>query len=120
MICFLEIPKEAFGVSYPDYDVAKLSREICRRQGWQLAGVRFYTGVPDKQDNPSWNHFWIAKLAQMGRDRVWTYSRPLRYRNQTVTLPNGSDFVFMVGQEKGIDIREVRDGRQKFISFYPF
>jgi len=29
----------------------------------------------------------------------------LRYRNQTVRLPDGSSHIFLVGQEKGIDVR---------------
>jgi hypothetical protein len=44
--------KEAFGYSYPNYDVAKLAQAVCQGQGWSLAQVRFYTGVPDRSDNP--------------------------------------------------------------------
>ncbi len=101
--------KEAFGYTYPNYDPRKLGEHICQQRGWQLAEVRFYTGVPDAQDNPIWNHFWMAKLAQMGRLGVTTFSRPLRYRNETVTLPNGTKYTHLVGQEKGIDIRIALD-----------
>ena len=37
------------------------------------------------------------------------FSRPLRYRNQTVTLPDGTSHTFLVGQEKGVDIRIALD-----------
>jgi hypothetical protein len=47
----------------------------------------------------------VAKLAQMGRDNVHVYSRPLRYRNQTVNLAGGDQHSFLVAQEKGIDVR---------------
>jgi len=101
--------KEAFGHRYPNYEPQKLGQLICQRQGWQLAGVRFYTGVPDAQDSAFWNHFWTAKLAQMGRLGVTTFSRPLRYRNETIQLPDGKTFTHLVGQEKGVDIRIALD-----------
>jgi len=101
--------KEAFGYRYPNCDVPKLARRVCEEKGWVLAEVRFYTGVPDRNDNAFWNHFWTAKLAQMGREGVVTYSRALRYRNQTVTLPDGREQTILVGQEKGIDIRIALD-----------
>jgi uncharacterized LabA/DUF88 family protein len=99
----------AFGRRYPDYDVVKLGRTICESRGWVLAETRFYTGVPDRADNPHWNHFWNAKLPQMGREGVVTFQRALRYRNQTLTLPDGSEHTLRVGQEKGIDIRIALD-----------
>ncbi|MCZ7583055.1 MAG: NYN domain-containing protein [Deltaproteobacteria bacterium] len=45
----------------------------------------------------------------MGRQGVKIYSRHLRYRNRTVTLPDGTKHVFPVGQEKGIDVRSALD-----------
>lgn len=101
--------KQAFGYRFPNYDPHALAREICRQRGFELSEVRFYTGVPDAQDDAFWNHFWAAKLAQMGRSGVHTFSRPLRYRNQTVRLPDGTEHVFLVGQEKGIDVRIALD-----------
>lgn len=101
--------KEAFGYSYPNYDAAALAREVCRQNGWRLDKMLFYTGIPDAGDDAFWNHFWTAKLAAMGRQRVEVFSRPLRYRNQTVRLPGGSTHTFLVGQEKGVDIRIALD-----------
>ena len=41
----------------------------------------------------------------MSRQGVLTFSRHLRYRNQTVRLPDRTEHTFLVGQEKGIDTR---------------
>jgi uncharacterized LabA/DUF88 family protein len=101
--------KEAFGYPYPNYDIAALAKAICEQQTWQTEQAHFYTGIPDAADDPFWNHFWTAKLAAMGRQDVRVFSRPLRYRNQTVRLPGGGSHTFMVGQEKGIDIRIALD-----------
>jgi len=43
--------KRAFGYHYPNYDVAKLADRVAKDQGWSLTEVRFYTGVPDIEDN---------------------------------------------------------------------
>jgi len=67
--------------------------------------MRFYTGVPDASDKPFWNHFWVAKCAQMGREGVVPFTRPLVYRNKEVKLPDGSVHTFLDGDEKGIDLR---------------
>ena len=101
--------KTAFGYKYPNYDPQVLARKICELKGWRLAEIYFYTGVPDPVDNTSWHHFWMAKLAVMGTRGIHTFSRPLRYRNQTVVLPNGANTTFLVGQEKGIDVRIALD-----------
>lgn len=101
--------REAFGYTYPNYDVLRLSSLICERHGWRLLQTHFYTGIPDPSDNPFWHHFWTAKLASMGRLGIKVFSRPLRYRNQTVKLPDGSTHSFLVGQEKGVDIRIALD-----------
>lgn len=101
--------KDAFGYPYPNYDVAALARRLCDDQGWTLAQVRFYTGVPDAADNPFWNHFGVHKLAQMGREGIHVFSRSLRYRNQTVILPDGTTHSVLVGQEKGVDVRLALD-----------
>lgn len=101
--------REAFGYSYPNYDPLELSLSITGMKGWRLEGVRFYTGVPDSRDDAFWNHFWAAKLAQMGREGLVTYSRPLRYQNRVVKLPDGSTHSELVGHEKGIDVRIALD-----------
>jgi len=101
--------RETFGYTYPNYDVPSLAGLICRRQGWQLDQVRFYTGIPDPTDNSFWYHFWLHKLAMLGRQGVVVYSRPLRYRNRRVRLPDGSEHTYLAGEEKGIDVRIALD-----------
>jgi len=45
----------------------------------------------------------------MGRQGVSIFSRPLKYRNKSVTLPDGSIHTFLHGEEKGIDVRIALD-----------
>ena len=97
--------REAFAYTYPNYDVTALAAAVCGRQGWNTREVRFYTGVPSVEDNAFWNHFWIAKMAAMGRQGVTVFSRPLRYRYRRVRLPDGMEHTFLSGEEKGIDVR---------------
>lgn len=101
--------KAAFGYHYPNYSVTKLAQAVCAQQGWTLEATRFYTGVPDAADNAFWNHFWVAKGAQMGREGVHVITRPLRYRTKSLRLPDGKLHKFVVGTEKGIDIRIALD-----------
>ncbi len=101
--------RESFGYTYPNYDVLALADAVCKAQGWTLAQARFYTGIPDPTDNPFWHHFWSAKLAVMGRQGVVVFSRSLRYRNKTVTLPDATELTLPVGEEKGVDIRIALD-----------
>jgi uncharacterized LabA/DUF88 family protein len=97
--------RESFGYTYPNYDVVALSQSICQTKGWDLAQVRFYTGVPDKSDDSFWNHFWMSKLRVMSWQKIHIYSRSLRYRNRIVKLPDGTEYTFLSGEEKGIDVR---------------
>lgn len=99
----------AFGYTYPNYDVKALAEALCNAHGWQLQQVRFYTGVPDPADNAFWSGFWAAKLLAMSRQGVWTFTRTLRYRNQTVKLPDGTMHAFLAGEEKGVDVRIALD-----------
>ena len=101
--------KNAFGYAYPNYDVQLLSERICSDQGWELQQIRFYTGIPDGNDDTFWHNFWTRKLAVMGQKGAIIFSRKLRYRNQTVRLPNGQTHTFLVGQEKGVDVRIALD-----------
>jgi uncharacterized LabA/DUF88 family protein len=97
--------KTAFGYTYPNYDPKALAAQLCQIQGWQFVQVRFYTGFPSADDNAFWNHFWQAKLLQLTREGVHAFSRPLRYRLQTIHLPDGTTYSAVVGQEKGVDVR---------------
>src|SRR5438552_3638670 len=101
--------REAFGFTYPNFDPLELALTVAALKSWQLAEVRFYTGFPDALDDPFWNHFWTAKLAQMGREGLTIYSRPLRYQTRSVSLPDGTTRSQRVGSEKGIDVRIALD-----------
>ncbi len=97
--------RAAFGYTYPNYDISALAKRICNQQKWKLAEVRFYTGIPSADDAPRWHYFWTHKLATMGRQGIVVYSRPLRYRNQTVTASDGKQHSFLTREEKGVDVR---------------
>jgi len=99
--------RAAFDCTYPDYDVHALGRAICASNGWAPSEIRFYTGLPEPSDNARWYRLWMAKLAAMGRQGVYVVSRPLRYRNQTARLPDGTEHTVLVGEEKGIDVAVV-------------
>ena len=101
--------KHAFGYSFPNYDPLCLARKVCEQQGWQLAQIRFYTGVHTPEGDEFWHRFWAAKLGVMGRQGIKTFRRDLRYQNTRVTLPEGREVTVPIGQEKGIDVRIALD-----------
>ncbi len=101
--------RAAFGHIHPNYDIKCLAQAVCDTRGWQLTQTRFYTGVPDLQDNAFWHQFWSRKLLATRRAGVYVYSRPLRYRNKRVKLPDGTVHSFLSGEEKGIDVRIALD-----------
>jgi uncharacterized LabA/DUF88 family protein len=101
--------RDAFGYYYPNYDIRKLVASVAAQEKWDLVATYFYTGVPDATDDPRWNRFWTDKLASMGRQGIRVFSRPLRYRNKTVKLPDGTSQTFLHGEEKGIDVRIALD-----------
>jgi len=101
--------RHAFGYRYPNYDPLPLAKAVTQSQNWILDKIYFYTGLPDIRDNNFWNQFWTAKLGVMGSRGIITFSRHLKYRNQTVHLPDGTEASVLVGQEKGIDIRIALD-----------
>jgi len=98
--------KKAFGYSYPNYDIKKLCAALAHeQQDWTVMQERFYTGVPDPLKDPKLNQFWTAKLAAMGRANIHTFTRPLNYGTETVTMSDGSTQILTTKQEKGIDVR---------------
>ena len=101
--------KEAFGYKFPNYDPLALASKVCQQRGWTLEATHFYTGAPDLQDDPFWHYFWNKKLASMGKRGIRVFRRSLRYRNQTIVLPDVTITSVLVGQEKGIDIRIALD-----------
>jgi uncharacterized LabA/DUF88 family protein len=97
--------REAFGHRFPSYDAGRLSLVVCQAQGWVLRGVRFYTGIPEAKLDPYWHGFWTRKLAQMGREGIHVYARPLRRRRIQTSSPFGTPEHVWVSEEKGIDVR---------------
>jgi len=97
--------KKAFGYTFPNYDVKALSHAICEQKGWLLSGVRFYTGVPSEKDHSERNRFWSKKFLHLRHQKVFVFSRPVRYISKTITLPDGTKQKAVVGDEKGIDVR---------------
>ena len=100
---------KAFGYTYPNVDPLKLSQVLCTKRDWEMKGVRFYTGVPDIDDNPAWHNFWAAKKLAMTRAGIHVYSRPLRYRNKVIKFPDDTMHTILVGEEKSIDVRMALD-----------
>ena len=102
--------KEAFGYTYPNYDIKKLSEKICLAHKWRIIEIRFYTGIPDLQDNAFWHNFWSKKLSYMGRTGINLFSRNLRYQNEETKCSScGKISTTLVGHEKGIDVRMALD-----------
>lgn len=101
--------KSAFGYTYPNYDVARLAEAVCRRMGWELAGITFYTGVPSEADNAFWHAFWTAKLAALGSRGIRTETRELRYQNRVIRMADGGEVTLQMGLEKGIDVKMALD-----------
>lgn len=97
--------RESFGFTFPNYHIAALARKVCADPAWNLVAARFYTGIPDYSDDPTWHQFWAVKLLALGRQGVQVYSRHLRYRNRRVRLPDGTEHTYLAGEEKGIDVR---------------
>jgi len=101
--------KEAFGYHYPNYDIGKLASLVCSQQGWNLAFTSFYTGIPNRERDPSRHDFWTAKLLFMRRQGIRVFSRPLRYSKRKPWERGFARPTEWVGREKGIDIRIALD-----------
>ena len=78
--------------AWPSYDVEKLARALVFKVPERtLAGIRFYTGVPDPSLGPTqkfWHDFWSNKIRYLRSKGVYVY----RGRVNTG------------GQEKGVDV----------------
>ena len=78
--------KREFGYEYLNIDVKKLVTAICQEKCWQLAEIRFYTGVPTAKQNSTLKKFWDNKLFQMRLDGVVARAFDLRDREAKITL----------------------------------
>jgi uncharacterized LabA/DUF88 family protein len=101
--------KAAFGYHHPNFDPLKLHKRVCEIHGWRPTLVHFYTGVPDVARNAMWAGYWSRRVLAMKRGGVQVQTRPLRYRDEVVPLPDGSTTSLETPQEKGIDVRIALD-----------
>jgi len=101
--------KDAFGHYHPNYDPIKLHKAVCAAKGWRPTLTRFYTGVPGRAEDPMWAAYWSNRVLAMKRVGVHVTTRPLRYRKQSVTGPDGVEHEVITAQEKGIDVRLALD-----------
>ena len=97
--------KDAFGHHHPNYDPRSLADAVCADCGWVNHGVRFYTGIPSADRSPMWHGYWTRRLTVMRRAGIVVTSRFLRYRVESIRLPDGSVLEVPVEREKGIDLR---------------
>jgi NYN domain len=101
--------KAAFGHHHPNFDPLKLHALVCAQKGWSPKSVRFYTGIPNAENNQMWAGYWAARILSMKRSGITTITRPLRYRTNTAYDENGNLKPIIVAQEKGIDVRLALD-----------
>lgn len=101
--------KDAFGHHHPNYDPLKLHQAVCQKHGWTPTLVHFYTGVPDCKHERMWAGYWSNRVLALKRANVQVTTRPLRYREESVFVADGSEQTVVTPQEKGIDIRLALD-----------
>ncbi|MFW6027367.1 MAG: NYN domain-containing protein [bacterium] len=77
-----------------------LARQVCEAQGWQLASVSYYVGLPGQGRlvRGESREDWEKRLSHWRRQGVRVVTRPLSGRNK----------------EKGIDVRLALDMTQQF------
>lgn len=98
----------AFGHYHPNYDPLKLHKAVCEANGWVPNLVRFYTGIPNAQEDERWAGYWANRILGMKRAGIVATTRPLRYRKKEVEV-GGKATTVTTPQEKGIDVRLALD-----------
>lgn len=102
--------RRAFGVKLTNFDLVGLAHYVCSQNGWDLAEVRFYTGLPSKEHEPGPHSQTARRLSQLGRlPNVYTWSRRLSYAPKTTECKCGHKTTRIVGREKGVDLRIALD-----------
>lgn len=101
--------RDAFGFTTASFGVPRLAQAIALQRGWELTETRFYTGMPDRQENPRLHRHWTLRLRRMRAEGVIVTARPLRRRRRRTRLDDGSAVEFTVLEEKGIDVRIALD-----------
>ena len=85
-----------FGHATPNYDVVALSRLVCAMRGWELAGVRFYTGIPRDEKSE------VARV--LGIQTAPHGAARRENRRAGIALPPDPGRR-RTGREKGVDVR---------------
>lgn len=101
--------RRAFGLRYPDFDIAALGQHLSDRvDPDRKARVRFYIGMPVRRFSPVWTGFWTNKLRAAELAGVEVVTRDLRYLTETDPHAPGGLRVISA-REKGIDLRLALD-----------
>lgn len=86
----LKRTSDTYRYTWPSYDVKKLSTTLASKTlGRTLCQIRFYTGVPEANQDSFWHDFWIEKFNHLKKQGVKVYKGRV----------NSS------GQEKGVDVK---------------
>lgn len=103
--------KKHFDRREPDYDIVALSKALCSSKGWELAQLRFYSGVPTHEEQPHWASYWDRKLDNMRNQNapIEIYAPALRYHNEWQRMHNGQMGMYRKPVEKGVDVRLALD-----------
>jgi hypothetical protein len=72
--------RDAFGFPTASYGVPRLAQAIALKHGWNPIQIRFYTGMPDRQESPRLHRHWTLRLRRMRAEGVVVTARPLRRR----------------------------------------
>ena len=101
--------RDAFGFTTASYGVPRFAQAIALLHGWDLIETRFYTGLPNRRENPRLHRHWTLRLRRMRAENVAVTARPLRRRRRRARLDDGAAVEFTVLEEKGIDVRIALD-----------
>jgi hypothetical protein len=83
--------KDAFGHHHPNFDPIKLHAAVCASKGWRPNLVRFYSGVPGRDDpSPMWSGYWNNRVLGLKRAGVHVTTRTLRYQKRTIEQSDGT------------------------------
>jgi uncharacterized LabA/DUF88 family protein len=89
--------KRAFGDAFANFNPVALAEEVCAAQGWTLAGISYYLGVPDVRFTEDGHYTWIKRCARWRKQGVRVFTRTLLQDEQGTA------------REKGIDVRLALD-----------
>lgn len=94
--------KDAFGYTFPNFDIRILATEICAGQGWDLIECRFYTGIPNPADNAFWNSFWAKKQPKWEDPALRSSPAPCAIAIRSFDFPTGQTTAFSPEKKKAL------------------